>query len=312
MSLMEEKTQYGLLKGIYRLTRYPDGALKECTLVEPNTIETPYGVLMPQYEDDGLRRKFTHSLVFHPNGTLKSISLQEQTTFDTAQGKIPAELVTFHDNGAIHRVFPLNGKLSGYWDEKKEYELEPVLHFEVNGLQFDKKIIGISFYANGTVHSFTFWGQDFVKVELPFGVVDARIGLSFYESGAVRSLEPRLPTPVQSPVGELVAYDMEAIGVNGDLNSLGLHEDGSLASVTTHMNVVTVQKPDGGVETCAPTLHLSHYDDGVMRVDPLRIRFEDGKAIFPQGAFALADCGFTVDRFDPRGVKVSNDCEGCS
>lgn len=312
MSLMEEKTQYGLLKGIYRLTRYPDGALKECTLVEPNTIETPFGVLMPQYEDDGLRRKFTHSLVFHPNGTLKSISLQEQTTFETAQGKMPAELVTFYDNGAIHRVFPLNGKLSGYWGEKKEYELEPVLHFEMNRLQFDKKIIGISFYTSGAVHSFTFWGQDFVKVELPLGVVDARIGLSFYESGAVRSLEPRLPTPVQSPVGEIVAYDMEAIGVNGDLNSLGLHEDGSLAAVTTHTNVVTVQKPDGGVETYAPTLHMSHYEDEVMRVDPLRIRFEDGMAIFPQGAFALADCGFTVDRFDPRDVKVSNDCEGCS
>lgn len=311
MPLMEEKTRYGVLKGIYQLTRYPDGALKECTLMEPNTIETPYGILVPQYEDDGLRRKFIHSLGFHPNGALKSISLQEQTVFETAQGKIPAELVTFYDNGAIHRVFPLNGKLSGYWGEKNEYEMEPVLHFEMNQLQFDKKIIGVSFYASGAVHSFTFWGRDFVNVELPFGAVDTRIGLSFYENGAVRSLEPRLPTPVQTPIGEIVAYDMEAIGINGDCNSLGLHEDGSLAAVTTHANAVTVQKPDGGLEICEPILHMSHYEDDVMRVDPLSIRFEGGKAIFPQGVFPLADCGFTVKRFDPRGVKISNDCDGC-
>lgn len=311
MSLLEEQTQYGTLKGIHKLTRYPDGALKDCTLVVPNLIQTPYGELAPQYEDDGLRRKFTHSLSFHPNGTLKSISLQEQTVFKTAQGDIPAELVTFYEDGSIHRVFPLNGKLSGFWAEKNEYELEPVLHFETTQLAFDQKIIGVSFYPGGAVHSFTFWPRDAVTVELPFGKVATRIGLAFYENGAVKSLEPRLPTPVQTPIGEIVAYDVDAVGVNGDINSLSLHEDGGLQTITTDANAVTVRQPGGTSVTCAPSLHMSHFEDEVMRVEPLVIRFEDGRAIFPQGAFSLADCTFTVEHFDPKGVKVSNDCEGC-
>lgn len=311
MALTQEKTRYGVLKGIYHLTRYADGALKECTLMEPNKLETPYGTLVPQYEDDGLRRKFTYSLVFHPNGVLKSISLQEQTTFETAQGKLPAELVTFYDSGAIHRVFPLNGKLSGYWGEKNEYGLEPVLHFEMNGLQFDKKIIGVSFYEEGFVRSFTFWERDFVTVDLSLGKIDARIGLSFYKNGSICSLEPRLPTSIQTPVGMINAYDLEAVGVNGDINSLRFYEDGHLAAVTTHTDVVAVQTPEGKTEICSPVLHMSHYEDDVQRIEPLNIRFEDGKAIFPQGTFSLTDCSFAMQRFDPHGVKVSNDCEGC-
>ena len=31
-----------------------------------------------------------------------------------------AELVTFHADGSLRRVFPLNGKLSGYWTEADE------------------------------------------------------------------------------------------------------------------------------------------------------------------------------------------------
>ncbi|MFT9077627.1 hypothetical protein [Ethanoligenens sp.] len=311
MSLLEEQTQYGMLKGIHKLSRYPEGTLKDCTLVVPNTIHTPYGDLVPQYEDDGLRRKFTYSLSFYANGILKSISLQEKTVFNTAQGDIAAELVTFYEDGSIHRLFPLNGKLSGFWAEKNEYELEPVLHFQTKQVTFDKKIIGVSFYPSGAVHSFTFWTRDTLEVELPFGKVETRIGLALYENGAVKSLEPRRPTLIQTPVGKILAYDVEAIGVNGDINSLGLYEDGSLKTVTTQANVITVKKPNGETVTAAPSLHMSHFDDEVKRVEPLIIRFEDGNVVLPNGTFSLTNCTFTVGLFDPENVKISNECDGC-
>lgn len=314
MSLSEVQTRYGTLKGIHKLEHYKDGSLKACTLVEPNTIRTPYGKLMPQYEDDGLRRKFTQSLTFYPSGVLKSISLQEQTKFKTSQGEIPAELVTFYENEAIHRIFPLNGKLSGFWSEKNEYEMEPILHFRLKNMQFDKKVIGVAFYQDGNVYSFTFWPQDGLTVKLPRGEgeIEARIGLTFYQNGAVKSLEPRRTTPVQTPVGEIAAYDVEALGVTGDINSLRFHEDGSIAAVTTNTNTVTVKAPDGKETTYEPLLHMSHFEDEVMRVEPLVIRFEKEKVLFAEKAYPLDGYTFSVGRFNPRNVKVSNDCEGCS
>lgn len=309
--MTEEKTKYGTLQGVTQPAFYADGTLKWCTLVQPNTIRTRYGELTPQYEDDGLRRKFTRSVTFHPNGTLKSIALQEQTVFTTPQGGLPAELVTFYEDGAIHRLFPLNGKLSGFWSERNEYDLEPVLHIETGGLHIDKKLSGLTFYQSGALYSLTLFARDSVAVPLPSGTAEARFGISFHENGALKSLEPRVPTPVCTPIGVVTAFDMDAVGVTGDVNSLRFDADGTVAAVTTSANTVTVRRPDGTQLVCAPKLAMSHFEDEVRRLEPLTIRFEDGQAVFPQGAFSLADCSFTVGEFQTGGAKVSNDCTGC-
>lgn len=311
LTMTEEKTRYGTLKGVVQPAFYEDGTMKWCTLVVPNTIQTRYGALVPQYEDDGLRRKFNRSLTFHPNGMLRSISLQEQTAFETPQGSMPAEQVTFYEDGAIHRFFPLNGKLSGFWSEKSEYEMEPVLHVEAGALKVDSKLVGITFYPGGKVYSLTLFPRDALTVALPFGGAAVRMGISFYEDGSVKSLEPRKPIPVPTPVGELVAFNPDAYGITGDVNSLRFAPDGSVSALVTGESTVTVRRPDGSEVFCTPSLEESHFEDDVRRIEPMTVRFENGMAVFPQGSFSLAECTFTVGSLQTGSAKVSNDCTGC-
>ena len=57
--MCEKMTACGLLHGVMFDEYYRGGALKECTLVRRNLINTPLGQFVAQYEDDGIRRKFT-------------------------------------------------------------------------------------------------------------------------------------------------------------------------------------------------------------------------------------------------------------
>ena len=84
------------------------------------TISTQYGDLIPQYTDDDLRKREILPVEYHPSGALKAVPLETQTIIATPAGDIPAELISFHENGTISRIFPLNGKLSGYWSQEDE------------------------------------------------------------------------------------------------------------------------------------------------------------------------------------------------
>ena len=136
------QTKYGVLNGISSVEFYPDGSLKECILSALNRLATPYGELIPQYETDGIRRKYVKSLSFHQNGNLKSISFQKATIISTPLGAFPAELVIFYPGGEIKRLFPLNGKLSGFWSEEDEYQLAQEIEFSFSFGFFKQKVIG--------------------------------------------------------------------------------------------------------------------------------------------------------------------------
>ena len=62
-------------------------------------------------------------MVFHESGRLKCLPLETQTIVATPAGDIPAEMLTFHPDGSLSRIFPLNGKLSGYWSQDDEAKL---------------------------------------------------------------------------------------------------------------------------------------------------------------------------------------------
>ena len=148
-------TKYGELKGMEDISLYPNGYIKSCRVTEFNELKTSIGILIPQYETKDERRKLTGTLEFYENGDLMYICLDEQINIKTNIGIIPAEKILFYENEKIKRIFPLNGKLSGYWTEENEYNLAKIIHIKNNKYSFSAKFISIAFYKSGNLKSLT-------------------------------------------------------------------------------------------------------------------------------------------------------------
>lgn len=304
------ETLYGALQGIISFELYPDGSLKECVLGEANNLKTPYGDMVPQFQNDGLRRKYVKSLSFYPEGNLKSISLQKQVAFHTSIGTFPAELVTFHPNGGVKRLFPLNGKISGFWSEGEEYRLAPESEFHFPFGDFKRKIIGIQFYQNGAVKSLTFWPQDKVMLDSPVGLIETRIGFSLYPDGRLKSLEPAKPTLVPTPIGEMEAFNIDAVGIHGDINSLCFTADGKVKELVTSTDQITVTGRHQEF-IYQPGLKPSLFDEEKMDTVPLKIEFKGDQVRF--GGMESAWYDRKQYQFAIRRIPLSqNGCKGCS
>ncbi len=143
-------TLYGTLDGVSFHSQYSNGETDGCKLSKKNTLATPYGDFVPQYETEDMGRR-------------------------------PRKPVRFHKSGAIKRVFPLDGKLSGFWSWKNEFDL-----------------------------------AEKTRLRTPAGTVTARIiAVRFYENGALRSFEPLRRIVVPTPVGMMTAFDNEPNGIHG-------------------------------------------------------------------------------------------------
>lgn len=273
-------TKYGNLKGIISPEFHFNGSLKECMLGEYNELKTSYGSLIPNYEDDGLRRKYTRAVSFYESGGLKSISLQDQRLISTKVGVIPAELITFYSSGSIKRIFPLNGKITGYWSEDDEYNLaeEIKLKFPIGILK--TKFIGLGLYEDQRVKSITLWPKDTVDIVLPMGNIEARIGVSFYDDGKIKSLEPSSPTLIDTPIGSIMAYDTTAMGITGDSNSLYFLEDGTVKSLTSSTDEIEITDKEGNKTVVKHILKKNLFNNDVMDVIPLKIEFFGNKVRF--------------------------------
>ncbi|MDD3268639.1 MAG: hypothetical protein PHX14_04900 [Syntrophomonadaceae bacterium] len=307
-------TKYGVIKGISSYELYPDGGIKECMLNEANEIETPWGKLIPQYQDGNIRRKYINSLKFYPSGSLRSIALHQQTSFKTPIGSFPAELVTFFENEQIKRIFPLNGKISGHWSEEDEFKLAREFDFEFSFGKFKKKVIAVYFYESGSVKGLTFWPGDSVCIHTPIGEAEARIGITLYQSGKLKSFEPNTPVAASTPIGEIIAYNPDAIGIHGDMNSLVFYEDGKLKALLSSHNLVTITDQNGEKEAVSPRLRRSQLDDSKIDIVPLAIIFNDntvglGNSFIKQ--YNTDDCTFTVHQIPQLYKPESNDCSSC-
>lgn len=237
------------------------------------SIKTNYGELIPQHTTDDLRKKDLIPTVFHENGTPKSLPLEKQTTIITPVGDIPAELVTFHRNGNINRIFPLNGKLSGYWSETDEMGLAHPIILRTPVGPITARIISIRFYENEKLRSITFWPDETVSISTRTGHYATRIGISFYPNGTIQSLEPARPFPVKTMAGEITAYNPDAIGVNGDNNSLVLDTMGNVIQATTTLNRIKTIRSDGKTASFTPEYRESYCSDTEQEVIPMVITF---------------------------------------
>lgn len=272
------ETKYGPLTISGTVECYKSGAIKSCSAVRQALFRTSAGECVPQYSTDDVRKKTVQALTFHKNGVVKSLPLENSTLVSTPVGMVPAELVTFHTNGTLHRVFPLNGKLSGYWTQEDETELAEPLTIATPAGALTAKCISLCFDEAGTLKSITLWPGESVALPTPVGTLEARIGVRFRPDGSVSSLEPAAPVRVPTPVGEIQAFDPDAVGVNGDSNSLAFTTQGTVCRVVTTLTRLVAADASGNTRMFAPELRESICGNGEHEVVPMEVAFAEGIA----------------------------------
>jgi len=296
-------TKYGELKGVEFRTLYSNGKTDGCLVQEENVLSTPYGELIPQYEAEDMGRRQLKPFYFYKNGAIKSVPLQTQTLLRTPVGGIPAELVTFYESGSVKRVFPLDGKLSGFWTAKNEFELAEEMTVESPIGSLRARFIAIQFYESGALKSLTLWPGEFLTLMTPAGQIRVRTGIAFYEDGAIRSIEPAGVVKVETPIGTMTAYDNDPQGVHGDLNSLQFSPEGTVMALKTIAEEITVTDQLGNAHRFAPS--LKDNTCGVERkiVVPMKVRFSEGRIVFEdrQESFNLQQCKIEVRPYDRKG-----------
>jgi preprotein translocase subunit Sec61beta len=273
------ETKYGVLKGVIGIEKYASGNLMRCKVTEKNILKTKTGELIPQYENKGERRKITGTLEFYENGDLKAISLDEKISIVTAAGVIPAEKIIFYPGDKIKRIFPLNGKLSGYWTEDKEYEMSEKVEINSNKIKIVSKFINVSFYENGNIKSLTLWPMERATFETKFGHVSVRKGISFYEDGSLKSFEPSKEIDISTPIGDIKVFNNEINGINGDINSVQIHRDGAVKSVYTCTNRIKI-KTHKEIALIEPELKPGWCNELVKIPTAIKIDFLDDIVIF--------------------------------
>ncbi len=224
------------------------------TNMQKEIIKTPVGDLVPFYEISDGRQKNRPSVEYFKGGALYSIYLQEQTEIQTPLGKVPAELITFYESGAIKRIFPLYGQLSGFWTEDQEYELATDIEFNLQGEMKKVKPMCLYFYESGQLASITIWPKERLTVHTPYGDITTDLGVEFYESGEIKSVEPVLGSILRLPKSEkfrvepliqssdgvtnwndgvLYPYYSMAFRMHANDNSLKFEKDGRIAGIRT-------------------------------------------------------------------------------
>lgn len=284
-----------VLKGIVSRSEYRDVTVY--TVNERNEIECGCGILVPQYSEDDVRRKYNGSVSYSKDGRMLSVSLEERTDVDTPLGHMTAEFLTFHDTGEIKRVFPVNGRISGYWSEQDERELCPVTDFDFPFSRFKARIINVCFYRSGSVRSLTLWPGEIIEIDSPCGRLHVKNGFSLYENGKMRSLEPANPVRVMTPIGEMTAFDPMALGINADRGSLVFDTDGNVISMRTVSDRVMVES-SGSALTMSPRIERSMTSDDEWVTVPMRMDFTaDGILFDGNGPYAPDACTFSVERY---------------
>ncbi len=314
------KSRYGVLDLVQRFTTYPDGAVRTCSFTGPNLIETKYGTFTPHFtdtfQDERRRKKNRSALAFHPNGGIKSLSLEAQSPVNTALGIYPAELVTFDENGNLNRLFPLNGQITGFWSENDEADLAPVFDFDFPFGHFSAKIICLRFYPNGALQTLTLFPGEVVTLSTSVGDISVRQGFSLYEDGNLKSIEPAAPTKVKTPVGDIFAYDIDAIGIHADQNSLAFNPDGSmLGLITTHTGLCMMNN-QGESTHIKPMEIESIIDETETTIMPVKISFSDSHIQLSQGSIHHFDLSehkiYPYLALQPDDAACGGSCSSCS
>lgn len=238
-----------------------------------NQIETKFGLLEPSHTMDG-RKRDRKAVEYYESGTLKNIYLENAIEIDTPAGAVSAEFLTFYEGGNLHRVFPLFGKITGYWTEDDEYSLAQEVDIVLpTGSTVTCKPLCLCFYPSGSLKSLTIWQRSPLKIDTPIGPITTILGASFYESGELESIEPLIGTKIQTSIGSATLYDPDSFPLNADNNSLKFDKSGNLIELSTIHDHLLILKHDKIVDVINPPETTSMFFEPVKVLHPLRIRF---------------------------------------
>jgi len=177
------------LRGVTGRILHLSGTVRDCTLNERNVIPTSCGDLIPRYEKLETRTKPGQSLSFYKSGALRSVYLEDQTEVATPIGPLPAELVSFHEDGSLNTIFQLNGQLSYAWTETDEKRLAKEWTLAFDFATITAKMIAVRFHPSGQVRSLTLWPGETLMLNTPVGEIACRTGLSVHPNGTLASFE---------------------------------------------------------------------------------------------------------------------------
>lgn len=176
------------------------------------------------------RRKERERVTYYKSGRIKSVYLNSQTVISTDYGDIPCELITFYESGSIKRIFPRYGAISAYWSQKDEASLTPWMHLEQKDASFVIRPQVIHFYESGRLFSFTLFDHEKISVDTKYGSINTNIGVSFYETGEIRSLEPVFGTLIDLGDRVISPFNFLADHMHADHNSLVFDREGKIIS----------------------------------------------------------------------------------
>lgn len=273
--------------------------------------------LIPKFSEPDYRSRNRESLEFYDDGAKKSIYLESFQRITTPIGRIQAEFITFYPSGEIHRVFPVFGKISGYWSEAEEGELLPVTTVNIGGNRITAKIGVFCFYPTGALKSITLWPGEDADVVTKSGTFKARYGISFYSNEMVASLEPEKGCVVSHPTGVYIPYNSEANGISGDKNSLEFYEDGRIKALTSTITKLQITDEEGKQKTVGAEFRRSLMDIEQLVLVPVRYEFQeegilyqdsDGKKQF----FSYQKYTITSIQSKENAASCTADCSHCS
>ncbi|MGE4505985.1 MAG: hypothetical protein AB7D51_11605 [Desulfovibrionaceae bacterium] len=282
-------TAYGPIPALKAVTLHASGAVRACVAASACTLESPVGPLVPQFTANTLRKRRLPEIALHENGVPRILPLEEQTVVTTPLGPMPAELVAFHHTGELRRVFPLNGALSGFWSQEDEAALAAPMPLATPAGEIAARIIGVHFSPSGALRSLTLWPGECATLPTPAGLLCVRIGMAFHDDGSLRSVEPASPVPVHTPLGELAAFDPDAVGISGDANSLRFGPGGRVDGLTTIRHGFDIEEPGGAPRRVDPPLRKSYCDGETPEIVPLELDFQDARVVIRAEGRLLAE-----------------------
>jgi uncharacterized protein YaiE (UPF0345 family) len=300
--------KYGTLNNAFLAGCYSTGECEEFRVEGESELDILGYKLIPSYEFPDVRRKEFPSVKVYRNGNIRSILLNESTSITTKVGVFEVEKITFYEDGPINRLFMLDGKLSGYWSEDDEYNLAKPCKFDFEFASFEAKVMTLHFYKTGEVKSITLWPKERVKLNVGDYNIIGKVGFSLYESGKLKSCEPFRPTTIKTPIGDIEAYDVNALGVHGDQNSLNFYEDGKIKSLITSRNTITISTLDGEKIFHSPKKVRIYSNSEVMDTISLTIEFSEDKVIIDhEYEYSLVDNKFEIKSFGEKQLTLGGD-----
>jgi len=299
----------GIFGDVTSLSKYPSGEIESIRLSGMNMVVTHAGEMIPAYTETP-RRKNKPSVEFYRDGMIKGIILEEQKEVLTPIGELPAEHVTFYPTGEVHRVFITDGQISGYWSEEDEKQHNIPLNFQFDFAEFTAYLNALCFYQDGSIKSVSLFPGEKIKVETPAGFLETGIGFSLYESGELKSVEPIEPTLINTPIGDFMAYDPDAVGVHADTNSMCFDEQGRMNSFKTVDHKLMIQTDEKEFIMIKPLERIhSLYDDEKVRI-PITISFDFENDTVKIEADSVREFSMKTTKFMIKTIE--SDVLGCS